>query len=29
MEWFALAQDGDRWGGSCECGEFLDYLSTC
>jgi len=38
MDWIELAQDRDRWRGTCEggnepsgsikCGEFLDYLKT-
>ena len=36
MDWIHLAQDRDRWGGTCECGneplvsikcgEYLDYF---
>jgi hypothetical protein len=38
IDWIDLAQDGDRWGGSCEHGnersgaikfeQFVDYLRT-
>jgi hypothetical protein len=39
MDLIALAEDRDRWSGTCECqndpsgsikcGEFLDYMRTC